>query len=381
MTQELTTTTFCSSLRASCSTTRNATESRSDSEDLCLLDDFGVLSVCGLDAATFLQGQVTVDVEQMPNHTALISGHCDHKGRLSSNFLLLRMSQSQFYLLLHHGLIDVAQKALAKYAVFSKCDVTQCGDRLIAVSTNATAATEKVVGICESVNADCQSIDFTLGEKFDAASAENEHLKNLLIIDAVALQNNADAIQQLSEFNLVSPSHWHLQRVRSGIALIKETQSASFIPQMLNMDQIGAISWTKGCYTGQEVVARLHYRGSSNRRLFLFELCDSAKTDVANFIGSEAQASILNAEGKTIGEVIELLPSDAAGNFLGIAVVKLRDANKLQPTEVKSVGVNPQTLVLQCRMTIQDSTTEACLMAPPYISMEELLNVSEPDSE
>ena len=344
------------------------------------LDNLGVLTVSGLDAATFLQGQVTVDVESMADGTGAMAGHCDHKGRLNSNFFLLRNSQTDFSLVLHQDVAEFAQQALAKYAVFSKCEVTNDSDSLAVIACDDPEALDSLVVSCKTADTDCNpsNLGSLISPASESVDVNNSNL--LLLIDVANLQNPGKLIEALSEFNFANSQQWAQRRICAGVALLKAGQLSKHIPQMLNMDQLGAISWTKGCYTGQEVVARLHYRGSSNRRLFLFELCNITATDFADFLSSAEQATILNEEGKAIGDIVDWSTGDP-NTYTGLAVVKLREALKLTASHSSDERNTLQGMALQCAVGFQDEKLPARLLAPPYISMEELLNVSEQDSK
>ncbi|WP_264435322.1 CAF17-like 4Fe-4S cluster assembly/insertion protein YgfZ [Coxiella endosymbiont of Dermacentor marginatus] len=160
-----------------------------------------------MNSTTFLQGQITCDVYKITGTQGSLSACCDHKGRTIANFYIFRQ-ESNYYFLLPKSMVPSTLNHLKKYAVFSKVE-------LAAVT--------------------------------DLMSIKPPHDINM-----TEIKENA----------------WRTLNIDIGLVWIYPQTTASLIPQMINLQQWGAISFTKGCYIGQEIIARTHYLGKLKRHLY-----------------------------------------------------------------------------------------------------------------
>jgi folate-binding protein YgfZ len=243
-----------------------------DSAFFCVLSHEGVLAVRGSDASKFLQGQLTCNMSYLNEHFSSLGARCTQKGRMQSSFRIV--SQADGYLLaMAHELIEAQLADLKKYAVFSKSKLTdesagwarfglsQADDVLnglgleLAPQSSVVARADDLIAICVSP-----------GRVELWAPAEQ----------APALQERLAGGLREAPLN-----DWLLGQVEAGIAQVMPQTRESFIPQMLNLQAVGAVSFKKGCYTGQEIVARMQYLGKLKRRLYRVDLCAPALADTA----------------------------------------------------------------------------------------------------
>jgi folate-binding protein YgfZ len=237
-----------------------------------LLTHLAVLTVSGKDAAQFLQGQITCNVHVVTATHSSLGAMCNPKGRAISTFLLVK-SGDDFLLILPKELLETVKKRLSMYILRSKVTLTNSSDSLcllgfIEPSTDAFLATHEQDGVVRI------------------------HMGNRYLV--IADENNApDIVAQGFQAN--NSAQWKTLDILGRIPWLTTATSEQFIPQALNLDKLGGISLTKGCYTGQEIVARTHYLGKAKRALFVAEC--PAETP-------EANASIMDANGQVVGNVL-----------------------------------------------------------------------------
>ena len=212
------------------------------------LSDWQLVKVSGTDNRTFLQGQVTADINHLNEHTALFAAHCDAKGRMWSNLILFQRGADIFYIVRK----TVAEKqiaALKKYAVFSKVTIEPVVDlNLIGLENNAIE----------------QSIIAELGDNSCITKDDITYIK-IPLPEIRLIKVSNEPLPTDSQ----TADHWLKLDLEAGYAIIDEPNIESLLPQACNLQHYNAISFDKGCYCGQEMVARAQFRGANNRGLYL----------------------------------------------------------------------------------------------------------------
>ena len=226
-----------------------------------LLTDWGVLQVQGDDATTFLQGQLTNDVALMPVGQARLSGYCSAKGRLLASFVVLKRETNAYHLLMARDLLAATQKRLQMFVMRAKCQLQDVSDQWRL--TGITGA-ESLVDMPDWA---CQAADD--GWILRLPSAE---VKQAIWIQ---LATAADPAQP-SEM----ADGWAFHRALSGVAMVTQATTEHFVPQMINYESVDGVSFKKGCYPGQEVVARSQFRGAIKRRAAVYTLADPNQQQV-----------------------------------------------------------------------------------------------------
>ncbi len=203
------------------------------------LKQYKVIEIAGIDAQKFLQGQLTCDVVKLEIGKQTLTAHCDPKGKVSGLFRLYKNSEEQFLMIVHHSLLPEALDQLKKYAIFSKLTFT-----------------EKETFVYGEV-------DKTSGDIFTKIN------KNMI---AIKLEENTNRYLVLSNESIESTQNsddWDLLDIQQGIPVLLQQNRLNFIPQALNLQCIEqAVSFKKGCYIGQEMVARAKFRGANKRAMF-----------------------------------------------------------------------------------------------------------------
>lgn len=230
------------------------------------LSPLGAVAINGADSQKFLQGQLTCDLVALPDEHATLGAHCNPKGRMISAFYALKLAHDEFLLALPRDLADTAREALAKYAVFFKTELKDASDdhRWIGLTgRDATGAATHLLSL-PALTAGA-AIPFDHNGHRSVAHALSDTQVALL----VPAQQAADLWQQLTRnierggYNL-----WQQRLIEAGIPQLHRQTSEVFIPQMLNLHLLGGVSFKKGCYTGQEIVARMQFRGAAKKRMY-----------------------------------------------------------------------------------------------------------------
>jgi folate-binding protein YgfZ len=268
---------------------------------VCRLADRGVIRASGADAASFLQGQLTNDVAGLDNGTACLAGFCSAKGRLQASFVVWRPAADEFLLACPREILAPTLKRLSMFVLRAKCKLSDASDELAVFGVAGPAAAEMLDGAGQwQVRARGTT---TLIRLPDVADVQRAWL---------VVPGSAEADVPAAES--MSPDTWRWLEVESGIVTIEAATVDRFVPQMVNFELVGGVDFKKGCYPGQEVVARSQYRGTTKRRTLLFDC------DVLPSPGQDVYAS--GAGGEPAGTVANAAPHPLRGG--GSALVEVR---------------------------------------------------------
>jgi tRNA-modifying protein YgfZ len=300
-----------------------------DPGDCALFDlsHLGLIAVGGEDAESFLQGQLTNDIRELsPIHTQL-SSHCSPKGRMLASFRVLRLGDT-IYLQLPRERLPDSLKRLRLYVLRAKVTLEDASDTLIRIA---------IAGDCAA--AALARLGLVIPERDeDLATTDGVSLLRLpspiprfeLIGDVAALSGHWDSLSQVAVPS--GPDVWALYDIRAGIPNIFGETVEAFVPQMANMQLIDGVSFTKGCYTGQEVVARMQYLGKLKRRMYWAEV----EAQTAPRPGDELHAPASTSE-QASGRVVDARPA-GPGRYELLAVVEIDAA---EGGEVRLGGQGP----------------------------------------
>mgnify|MGYP000995899049 FL=1 len=229
---------------------------------LMTLDDWALATVVGVDSEKYLQGQVTADVSQMTEHQHLLAAHCDPKGKMWSNLRIFRR-QDGFALIERRSLRDAQLTELKKYAVFSKVTIA-ADDELVLLGVAGFQARAALKNLFSDLpDADKQ---VTHDGVTSLLWFEHPAERFLLVTDVATAERVTQALRGEAQLN--NSQQWLSLNIEAGIPVIDAANSGQFIPQATNLQALGGISFKKGCYTGQEMVARAKFRGANKRALW-----------------------------------------------------------------------------------------------------------------
>ncbi len=269
------------------------------------LTDYSLLKFDGDEAQTFLSAQLANDVRLITDSHFQYGCWCDPKGRVLSFFRLFRWQQS-YYLLLPADLSEVILKRLRMFILRTKVAVTDVTDSL-----------SLTVWSGEQIDAQLLKAGVQLPEEAGQQLQDADQIT--LSLPGVVpryLRVSATAAPD-SGLPVVDSSAFHLIDIASAIPHINAQNSGEYIPQMLNLDLLAAVSFNKGCYPGQEIVTRLKHRGGLKQRCYLF--CATNARDIV------AGMPILNAQQEKIGQVLNA-QAQADGTLLLLAVIRISSA-------------------------------------------------------
>jgi folate-binding protein YgfZ len=258
-------------------------------EGVARLVDWGVIRARGADATSFLHGQLSSDIAHLDASRARLAGYCSAKGRLLASFIVWRAADDELLLACSADLLAPTLKRLRMFVLRAKCVLSDASAEL------------PLFGL-----AGPQAAAWLADAPPGAAWSRCEHEGRTVI----RLPDAAGQARYLCAGDVAPPlsplllEDWRWLEVRSGVARIEQATVEQFVPQMLNYELLGGVDFEKGCYPGQEVVARSQYRGSVKRRSFLFETDASASAGEDVFHAADpAQPAgkVVNAAAQPVG--------------------------------------------------------------------------------
>ena len=218
------------------------------------LPHMGVIRVLGADAASFLQGQLTQDVALLGQDRAALAAYCNAKGRMQASFIALKRSAEEVLLICSRDSVAPMVKRLSMFVLRAKAKLSDATEEF------------RMIGLCGSA-ADALKPGATPWSRMDDGAAMVVFLyPGAGVSRACWLAPAGTPPPTGPELPL---AYWHWLSVRSGIAMVGQATFEAFVPQMLNYESVGGVSFKKGCYPGQEVVARSQFRGTIKRRAYL----------------------------------------------------------------------------------------------------------------
>ncbi|MEO7057776.1 MAG: folate-binding protein [Caldimonas sp.] len=250
----------------------------------CRIEDLGVIRAEGPDAAAFLQGQLTNDVLNLPESRARLAGFCSAKGRLQATFIVWRSGATTFYLVCSTSLLAATMKRLSMFVMRAKCKLVDASAEIELHGQVGRSATTTLA-------------DAAVWDKRELAAGSVVRLPDVDGLPRALVALPAGSGDGFEGHPALSVDAWRWLDVRSGICTIEAATVDLFVPQMLNFELVGGVDFQKGCYPGQEVVARSQYRGTTKRRTFLFD-CDALPSP-----GEDVFASG-NDAGEPVGIVV-----------------------------------------------------------------------------
>ncbi|HGY1778918.1 TPA: tRNA-modifying protein YgfZ [Citrobacter amalonaticus] len=229
---------------------------------LMTLDDWALATISGADSEKYIQGQVTADVSQLTEHQHVLAAHCDAKGKMWSNLRLFRDGDG-FAWIERRSLRDAQVGELKKYAVFSKVTIAPDDERVLlgVAGFQARAALANLFSELPDSEKPVTREGATTLLWF-----EHPVERFLLVTDVTTAETVTEKLRGEAELN--NSQQWLALDIEAGLPVIDSANSAQFIPQATNLQSLGGISFKKGCYTGQEMVARAKFRGANKRALW-----------------------------------------------------------------------------------------------------------------
>ena len=291
-----------------------------------LLPGFGVLRIGGSDAVTFLQGQFTNDLRLLADGRTQVAACCTNQGRVIA-LARFRQTDDAIYALLPADLLGKVATHLRKFVLRSKVEILQAADLNVGaiLTGDASAAAQAHRAFDEAA--------LTMSPVPLAGTTEIVTFQYAPGREVIAAP--PAAWRSISGLSLSRPSpraqaEWLAADIAAGLPHVFAATSEQFTPQMLNVDLIDGVSFTNGCYTGQEIVARTHHLGRVKRRTMRFHLAadGAAPAPLSNLLldGAKAADVLMTAETDDGIELLAVTNLDAAGKML-----RLEDGRSAEP--------------------------------------------------
>ena len=224
----------------------------------------GFLRVSGPQARTLLQGQLTCQMDDLTPDVSRLGAQCNPQGRIISFFRLFFWMDA-FYLQMPLNLIPIAEAALKKYAVFYKVEITDVSADMQSLALTGFKAEALLASLGLPAPTITNAVMTT--DSLSITKLPCDEPLYEILGETTSIQNFQNKLS--AQTQLQNESAWHLLQMRTGIPMIYAETSQQFLPHELNLPLIEAVSFNKGCYTGQEIIARMHYRGIAKKSVGL----------------------------------------------------------------------------------------------------------------
>ncbi len=289
-----------------------------NSDQTVALSELGYLRVAGADARDFLQGQLSSDLRQLRDPQAQISSYNSPKGRMLAVLHLLDDGDGVL-IELHRSVLESTLQRLRLFVLRSKVtlDDVSASVRAIGLIGDAAAASLRAAALPVP--------DAPLTCRRDPARGLCV-MRRLGALPRYSITGPAAALETLLT-GLPPPQpfdRWRRADIEAGVPVVYPQTRDHFVPQMANLDQLGGISFDKGCYTGQEIVARLHYLGQLKRRLFVCHLDGPPPEPGSDVIAGDPPTSageivdaVATEDGAIASAVLQLAHAQCADLRLG----------------------------------------------------------------
>ncbi len=284
-----------------------------------ILDTFSIIDVNGLDAVNFLHNQLSNDIQHLDDAHMRRAGLCSPKGRLLASFLVWKTINA-VQLMVSADVRTSVRQHLAMFVLRSKVKLIDAHARLVCVGLagdvcrclaplfptlpdNADGKVENEAGVLIRLTDSPE----TAAQRFFSTSAPHQAARARILWVAPRSALNAHLYALDTELTRIDPAAWDWLTLQTGEPWITAATQAQFVPQMINFELIGGVNFHKGCYPGQEIVARTHYRGTLKRRMMLAHTAD-AQIQAGAFVFHSLDS------GQPCGTVVNAAPAPGGGS-------------------------------------------------------------------
>jgi hypothetical protein len=282
------------------------------------LSHLGLIAVHGEDAIDYMQNLFCNDVRDIDDNHSQLNAMCSAKGRVIANFRLFKRKEI-FYLQLPVEMMEAITKRLKMFVLRAKVEINDASENFIRIGCTGPGIEKELSSIIGNIPSEPNQVlhqgDLTI-IRTNGHFPRFELLGDLTVIKNIWEKLNVQAAA-------VGSYQWKLHNILAGIPTIYPETSEAFVPQAANFREIGSLSFTKGCYPGQEVVARTQYLGKIKRRMYLAHI----ESDVAAQPGDE----IIDRDRTVVGKVVDCQSSPDDGCDL-LAILQIEAAEKTQLT-------------------------------------------------
>ncbi len=278
---------------------------------LCDLSHLGLIHVTGEDKSDFIQGQLTNDITQVNDDISQLSSYCDPKGRMLASFRIFQ-HQEALFMLMPREQVEPILRRLKMFVLRAKVTLEDVTEQLAIIELAGDCAASCVSHPPDAVNAVTHQAALTVIR----APGDRSRLQILGDVESVQAIWRQAAQQGAVP---ISSQGWRLLDIRAGLPQIYSATTGAFVPQMANMQLVDGINFKKGCYTGQEVVARMQYLGKLKRRMYRLHI----NADPMPKIGEDLYPKTAESTQST-GKIVDIAPT-AKGGYEALAIGRIDD--------------------------------------------------------
>jgi len=284
---------------------------------LCDLSHFGLIRIHGEDARQLLQGQLTNDIEKVTPSISQLSSYCSPKGRMLASFRVLERD-GDLLLMLPAERLETTLKRLRMFVLMSKAELSDASADLVGIEISGDCAAELL-----PIDPPAEDDGVSTLDDYTVIRIPGDRPRYQVLGPNEAMQALwTEAAQTATP---ISHRRWQLLDIRAGIPTVVDATAEAFVPQMANLQALKGVSFTKGCYTGQEIVARMQYLGKLKRRMYRAEIDSPQQPQPGDELFSEHSAS-----GQGTGKVVSAAPSPEGGyEILAVIEISAADADKV----------------------------------------------------
>ena len=281
---------------------------------ICDLSHFSTVVIAGEDAAEFIQGQFTNDVYKVNENNSQISAICNNKGRMIANFRLFNYQQN-YFTSIRNDLVDRSISHLQNYILRAQIAIQDISEQLIHIGISGNNADSLLSAFIVNLNTTVDSISHN--DSYIAIRVSGETPRYEIFCSLEHAKTLWQAVA--SKAKVVNSAYWDYLNIQNGLPFIDNNTSEEFVPQMVNMDLINGVSFEKGCYTGQEIVARMHYLGKLKKRCYKINIDTDKKPETGDKLFAENARA-----GQNTGAIVNVEKNPESG-YDALAVIQIAD--------------------------------------------------------
>jgi folate-binding protein YgfZ len=310
------------------------------SDTICDLSHFSTLVIAGGDATEFLQGQFTNDAAKVDEDTSQLSAFCNNKGRMLANFRLFQ-NQQNYFLSIRSDLVDSSIEHLQKYILRSQVAIQDISEQLIHIGISGENAQSLLSPFLDKLNTHVDSV------------SSNDNYIAIRVAGTVpryeifcSLEHAMKLWQAIAnKANIVNSAYWDYLDIKNGLPFIDSNTREEFVPQMANMELINGVSFEKGCYTGQEIVARTHYLGKQKRRTYRIKIVSDTTLKTGDQLATDT-----STENQYTGTLVTFYQT-AEKEYEALAVIQIKSA---ESETLKLKDADAEITVLELPYPLED---------------------------
>jgi len=302
------------------------------------IESYGVIRVTGEDALTFLHQQLTHDFQHLKDNQARFCSFCNAKGRIQASFIAFKTSKSEVLLFCSKDLIAQTVKRLSMFVLRAKVKISDASAEYFPYGVIGQNTHKTISNTNHAISDEPLASPWTLrteqsdkGMQYWCSLYPAQGLPRQLCLSTHELM--------IDESSKLNESHWTLTEIMSGVCLIGQPCFEAFVPQMLNYESVDGVHFQKGCYPGQEVVARSQFRGTIKRRGFVL---------TSPFALHEGEELFADTDPEQpCGLIVRCAAAD--GVYFAFASLTLQsvDASPTSPISTKGAGTHSKIQILE----------------------------------